>query len=449
VVSSEAHGTFWRPDDPARRASGNLTIPDIGSAQLEMLDPFDVDPLTPGPVDRRVPLLHGRVARLGEVTIVNGFWTQYQFNATHNQTMRVGWLVVGDHMPDPDADVIRRVEARFPALEAVLGPQPIGWPTLPHAPGATSITFPIDDKRISWDTGGVRVVWQYEWSCNVTDTSAAVNMSPRVAFSSPDPHPIEWWIDNWLAPTNHLLAILSGAPSNPLDVELWAHEDPTTEEREDRLRLHGKGIGNNGEELEMRAVLARAPAIDLNAGGVHDVLRRLIELGDRQEVFFSLLSDSIRYRERPRRNRYLDLTAALEAYHGVENGPGPLEEDDFKKQKKQVLEEAKPHLGPQIFKFLKRWFPGRSNFSLEKKIQDLASSVGLGAEWNLDPQAMAKLRNDIAHGNTGLSAQRIKSAHDQAFDVARRLVLRDLGMVEPPAPTDPTSAAPEDGVDQP
>ena len=82
-------------------------------------------------------------------------------------------------------------------------------------------------------------------------------------------------------------------------------------------------------------------------------------------------------------------------------------------------------------KFLKNWLPTRPTYSLETRLRRLCEDTGLGARWIVSAVGMAKLRNDLGHGNAASDANTLPEAYRQGFAPARMLVLQQLAIVPP------------------
>ena len=257
-------------------------------------------------------------------------------------------------------------------------------------------------------------------------------MIPTVELTSSSPRALGYWFDEWLIPINHLLTAATCAKSNPAEIRVWMKKNLTKAERSTHaIPVWSRGVGEHNFEFDRHRVLMRATAIDLNPGGLPDVLQRMMALGVEQEVFLDLLTSTINYSDRPLRNRYLDLTSGLEAYHTRRHGVAALSAEEFKTQRKEAI-DALSAAGVQATarKFIKRWMPTESGRSLEERLRVLAEEVGLLDGWTVDPGRMAGLRNDLAYGNTGLDHAALDTAYEQSFDLARRLVLHELAILE-------------------
>jgi hypothetical protein len=77
--------------------------------------------------------------------------------------------------------------------------------------------------------------------------------------------------------------------------------------------------------------------------------------------------------------------------------------------------------------FLKKWVPSASSYSLEQRLTRLHRRAG--GEWTRDAETMAKLRNDIAHGSARPDHDVLSECFGQATDTARRLALREMGVL--------------------
>lgn len=440
MPTETSYGTWWDPADPDNKVAGQLTWEHLKSPELSLLDPpmrmWAGRDLAAGEAmgigDQFVPMLHGMLADRGGVTLLSCQFGGMKLGRTSTHRLRVGRVLTGVWLDEPDEAFARRVDAEFPALAGLLGEypvRPVKWPR----GGSGQLRVKVDDRRLSWRAGDVEASWLYKWSSSVGTTDANFRMIPTVELTSSSPRSLGYWFDEWLIPINQLLTAATGAKSNPAVVRVWMKKNLTKTERPTlAIPVWSRGVGEHDYEFDRHRVLMRAGAIDLNPGGLPDVLRRMVSLGLEQEVFLDLLTSTINYSDRPVRNRYLDLTSGLEAYHTQRHGIAALSPEAFKAQRKEAI-DALSVAGVEATarKFIKRWMPTKPGRSLEERLRVLAKEVGLLDGWTVDPGRMAGLRNDVAHGNTGLDHAALDTAYEQAFDLARRLVLHELAIVEP------------------
>jgi hypothetical protein len=123
------------------------------------------------------------------------------------------------------------------------------------------------------------------------------------------------------------------------------------------------------------------------------------------------------------RNRYLDVIAALEAYDSRKHGVGPVDVERYRAERKNALEVVEDLVAK---KFLKRWVRGRSEFTLEDRLR--RSTRATGVIWEINAATMAKVRNDIAHGNAHPDGYLLRQCFAQALEVARKLALAEMGL---------------------
>ena len=123
------------------------------------------------------------------------------------------------------------------------------------------------------------------------------------------------------------------------------------------------------------------------------------------------------------RNRYLDVIASIEAYDGKKHGLGPIELEAYKDLRRSALAAVGD---AKAKKFLRRWVRGRSEYSLEDRLNRSAESVG--ARWQIEAATMARVRNDIAHGNAHPDGYELRTCFAQAVDAARKLALAEMGV---------------------
>jgi hypothetical protein len=442
-MSESSYGLWWAPAVPDRKVAGHLTYEPLRAPQLSLLDAPpqiwagpDLQPDESYQIgDMGIPILHGRLADQGEVTLLDCRWSGLSVGVTATHTMRVGRAVIGVLLDKPDQKFVRRIEIDLPALEILLGKypiRPIKWPNR----RSRSVQLTLDNHRCSWDDSTTQIAWEYQWSVSVGDVSTNISMAPMMILTSGKPRSLDKWIGEWVSPVNDLLEVMTGARSNPRSISVWIKKHLTPDERSATMMpIWQQGVGSHEHDLGRYEVLANAKAVDNNPLGLHDVVVRFRRLAVDQAVFLSLLGGAIRYPDRPSQNRYLDLTSALEAYHSNLHGKGPITPETFQERRESIIAATNAAgLGSSDVRFMKRWLARWSYFSLEQRLERLARDTGVLSNWSVRTTRMAYLRNDIAHGNAYVDARELRTAHDQAFDLARRLVLQELGMTGPPEP---------------
>lgn len=437
------YGLVWEPSAPDNALAGQLRIADRKSVILRLLEPppdlWAGLPSGQGVnlASTRIPMLHALLADGGEASLLDCRWDGLSIAATQTQSLAARWLLVGAHLKSPDQKVARRVEVELPALGRLLGPQPLNVPaTPPRRP--KKLTLTVDDRFRSWTENSLTITTEYRYRMNLGSIDASVRMTPTLILQSSTMLSIETWIDTWLVPLIEAVLYLTGGRANPTTITAWPKTRPSAAERATtRMQILGRGIGADDSADEPGQPLVDITAFDRNPRGIHGVVDQLRALGASQTVFLELLRGVIQYADRPIRNRYLDLTACLEAYHSVSVGLGPIDPDAFKDSRKKALAAVKSAgVDASHHGFLKRWVLNRSSYSLENRLQQLAATAGTGG-WTVSAQRMAAIRNDIAHGNAELNSTELRGAYGQAFDLARELLLRELGMVAAPLPTPP------------
>lgn len=434
-------GMWWDPTEPDNKVAGQLTWEPLKAPVLSLLDPplrmWAGADLAAGVArslgGETVPMIHGTLANRGEVTLLGCHWGGMKLQPkTATYRLRVSQALPGIWLDEPDEAFIRRVEVELPALAALLGEFPIRADKLATGRGR-KVQLALDHRTHSWKSGEVEAMWRYNWTTTIGRTSSTVTMRPTVDLTSSRPKPLDYWVEQWLVPMNLLLTTVTGTRSNPAQINVWKRKHLTRDVRATlRIPVWAQGVGQHDHASKRQRLLLRADAIDRNPGGLHSVLERVRDLGREQEVFLDLLIATINYSDRPVRNLYLDLTSALEAFHSQRYGLSSMSVDTFKQQRKDAIDAiADSGVANAHRKFVKRWLPGRPSRSLEVRLQRLARDVGVLESWTISPLEMASLRNDVAHGNTGLDYRALDAAHEQAFDLSRRLVLHELGIHEP------------------
>ncbi|MEQ1700653.1 MAG: hypothetical protein ABMA25_11100 [Ilumatobacteraceae bacterium] len=414
-------GHWWTPENPSRTFSGTLTQEPLKAPVLTLLDE-GVAFVSPPEV------LHGSTDK-GFVTLIRCTFAGVSISQAVLTRYRVEAAVFGARLTSPDQAWIRRIELEVPALVPLLGVWPLKTklrlPT--HAKRAT---LTLDHNSFRWKDATNEIIWEYRLTTATDGTSARYAMVPVMSLTDAMPRSLRFW-NELLFPINSAIEILTGSKSNPSVVRVWERKNLGRFDRQvNPVTIMQRGVGPASDHAYTRP-LANAEVLATNPGGLHDVARRALTLQREQPVFASFLSDAITYPDRPIHNRFMDLMTSLESYDSVVRGLGPVEPERFKAQRATLLRAAKDALPPSDAKFVKRWFPGRSFYSLEDRLRVLATRANVLGAWQLTPASMASVRNDIAHGNAKLRHEDLHGAYEQAFDLARRIALLDLGITPP------------------
>jgi hypothetical protein len=266
------------------------------------------------------------------------------------------------------------------------------------------------------------------WRATTDELGLDLRMVPQIYLSSATSRPFSYWFDEWFVPFNVFLQVATARPFRPNAVGLWTKKSISALERStDRLELWAAGIDPKATpDFRRVGVDSLQPLISieqLETASIHALLERTKHFVNEHEVFWSLLAFALGQTDRPMRNRYLDVIAALEAYDSRKHGIGPIDADKYKSERRNALAAVEDVAAK---KFLKRWVPGRSAFSLEDRLRRSASATVVA--WKIDAATMAKVRNDIAHGNAHPDVYVLQDCFTQALDVARKLALLEMGL---------------------
>lgn len=434
-IETGGHGTWWHPSEPNMHVAGRFTT-GLAGPSLELLDPpplLWVGQNIPSgqaiPLGTSVvPMLHGYVADIGPVTLLDSRWAGLSVGRTSGQRLIAAASVAGVHLTARDQPFLRRIEVVFPTLADLLG-RGVGLTSkgfrMPSGSGKFSMQ--IDQQRQTWRSADVEVIWEYEPTGSIGPQSGSITVVPRAVMASRNSRSLFEWLDSWVVPMNTVIQILAGRRSNPESITGWKVKNMSIARRStEELHISMRGVGKR-EVTNRGQVLLSARQINTNPGGLPAVLQRAQVLSQQHGGFLELLMGSMNLPDRPLRNRYLDLTSALEAYHSRSVGIGPIDDQKFDTERKALLADAKAALTSAQAKFLRAWLPRRSTYSLENRLQYLAKMVGVGG-WTISAQRMGQLRNDVAHGNPGIQMDELDTAYQQAFDLARRVVGHELVM---------------------
>jgi hypothetical protein len=425
MASESIYGVWWTPGQPDKKVTGQLTWEPPRSPTLEVLEPRG----SFGAFDSDEAMIVGDVARFGWMTLLNCKYGGGQVGGlTPTRKLRVGQAISRVHLNDQSDRLFRRVEIDAPALALLLGAYPIREKTRLSG-RSREARLTLEDRRCTWKAEGVEVQAWYCWRKTPDELGVDLRMVPQVQLSSATSRPLGYWFDEWLEPLNVFLQVATARPFHPRSVSLWTKKRITPMERaSDALHVWAAGIDPDAvvdfRPADVRLSHPLLSIEELEDASIHDVLNRTKRFANDHEVFVSLLSFVLSETERSMHNRYLDVIAALEAYDSRKHGVGPLDIVQYKAQRKSALEAVGD---PVAKKFLKRWVPGRSAFSLEDRLQRSAEATGV-ATWEIDAKTMAKVRNDIAHGNAHPDGYLLRKCFAQALEVARKLALAEMGL---------------------
>ena len=169
--------------------------------------------------------------------------------------------------------------------------------------------------------------------------------------------------------------------------------------------------------------------VDWHEQDLFAVLEDVKRLNTEFPLLLSMTLGANTHLRRPLRNRYLDLMSALESYHSIVFGVGETTLEEHKLLKSTVLAKvsASEALDSSERKFLKRNLNGRPAKALFRRLKDLYDLIETPAHKRLAVEALANLRNDIAHGEEP-DARYLRLACDEAEDMARRVILKEINV---------------------
>lgn len=419
-------GTWWNPEHPDQRWSGKLTWEPPHAPELELLDaPFH----TGFGRDDVVPMLLGRVDRVGFVTLLGCRPWGARYGAGSTGSYRVNHALTGVHLDGPDERFVRRVELEIPALALVLGDGPVEFGRVPTSRTKT-MQVKVHRRRLLWRDDEVEIEFQYIWNVRHGSLGLDITMSPQVYLSSRVSQSFEWWFQRWLVPLSQLIQVTSGELFRAKRVGVWMKKGISRMERvAERIDVWQSGTDpeatvdvRSPERRQVPPLVTRQHLAQLS---LPEVLRSGQRDNSQHEVFYGLMASAMVYRDRPLRNRYLDAITAIEAHDYASHGEGPIERATFKERRAAAMEAVSDQTAKR---FLRNWMPRRSSFSLEQRLERTRAALGLN--WDQNASAMARLRNDIAHGNSPSDSQSLEACFQQALLASRLLALKDVGAYE-------------------
>ncbi len=425
-MAESIYGVWWTPKDKRRKVPGHLTWNPPYRPTLDLLDPpesfWSEDHFAP------IPIVLGDVARHGYMTLLNCRPGGLNIGLTTTHSLQVGSAITRVWLDDPSDAYFRRVEADIPVLALLLGARPIRFKKR-LSNRSRQARLDLDDRHHAWTADGVTIEVLYNWRVHELDLGVNLEMIPQVYLSSATSRTFDYWLSEWLVPLNMLLQLAAARTSRLRSVSLWSKKNIKPIERAvGRIEVWTAGVDPEEATVAFRHPDRQLsdPLVSigqLSVAPLHQVLQRTKTFADEHAVFWGLMSSAFTDLERPLRNRYLDITAALEAYDSRMHGEGPMDVDTYKDERKSALETM---TDPAAKKFLKRWVRGRSEYSLEERLR--RSAAATSTNLSHDAATMAKVRNDIAHGNAHPDSSLLEECFDQGLAVARRLAIKELGL---------------------
>lgn len=431
-----AFGQWWEPgsDDPP--LAGELTWQPPGHPELLIVNApmktglalmaeegaIKVHGLGRGPVS----LLHGLV-RGGPVTLLGLSWQGMSMGGVPSVTIRATAALFGVHLANADEPWFRRARISLPELPGLIGEWPLSKTLTPRG-RRRKLEVTVTKRKRSWTENGLTLTWKYDYLASYNPMHAKLQAEPVAIFEGGQPRSLEGWLE-LIRPQTRLLAISTGLPARPRSITLWEKQRPAKAERPTAdIEVWGPVLDPDVPEVSqtLRLGLMSASDVDKNPRGLHGVLDAMIELADEQELFLSLLENVIYLTDRPATNLFLDAVIALEAFDGKRRGKGPIGETEFKDQRKAVWEAVKAAEVPQPHrKFIKDWLCGESLYPLHKRLQALLKMVP-DVQWAVPSERVARLRNEIAHGNDKVDVGQLGTCLEQALLLGRKLVAHEL-----------------------
>ncbi len=386
-----------------------------------------------GPVPELLPALHGKTSK-GHFTLFDSQWAGMSFGPRRLNTMLAKCAVSGVLADSADEPFIKMVTVDLPSLALLLGRNPIVPANTFPRKRAKNLTTRVDRRTWNWTSGSTRIEWGYDPTMTIGFNNLAVGMTARMVLTDSAPRSVNYWVHDWIQPALGLIEIATGAPAFAKSARCWTVMNPTDKHRRtlEPMLLHGGWIKDHDYEPKERDLLARAANVNQNPGGLPDVLTKLVTLNADHGQFVSLVLGAVSLADRPIHNKYLDLASALEAYHATEFGigPAPARHEQTRDRILETIREETSLNSPDR-SWLKRWIPKVPQHSLERRLRDLGTRIGVIERWEMTAEEMGQLRNTIAHG--GVPGYReVSTAFDQAYALARNLILSDLGILAGP-----------------
>jgi hypothetical protein len=156
-----------------------------------------------------VPILLGRVDRVGFITLLGCRPWGARYGAGTTGSYRINHLLAGVHLNGPAERFVRRVELEIPSLALVFGDRPVEFGRVPTSRTRT-MQVKVDPRRLVWKDDEVTIEFQYIWNVRHGELGLDITMSPQVYLSSRVSQSFDWWFTQWLVPLSQLIQVTSG-----------------------------------------------------------------------------------------------------------------------------------------------------------------------------------------------------------------------------------------------
>ncbi|MET7702716.1 hypothetical protein [Streptomyces sp. NPDC005485] len=404
-----------------------------------------------------VPVLHGRLANGGSVTLLDAhiqLWDKSgHITGAAALLGNAAFFGLADVPEAPTAAIPPRVTSatfQITALDAALGVPPIKDVSNPHLPGGEEGRWAATVNASAsgtWSAEGAELTVSYYHRMRAMDPCEfSLAFSPVATVTLTEAKPLEIALDQYIEPLRKILSIATGKPQDLsyLHVEL--------EGREGKYQVVGTGITQAPFASSTAAFRAHNSAVRAlpDKLSLLDLVTQWSQYAAAHHPLVETYGAMLHTRDQHPRSRYLLLVQALEGLYGYEN-KGTTEQRQAKHTAsyEDALARAKKDLDAEIFKFVKKHLSKKPSVSLDIALNALMTGLPVNIMDRLDatelvkevqaasttaalttPGALRVVRNDLAHGNRGYEPHQLQVVVRLLEFIVRGHALRILGCPE-------------------
>lgn len=404
-----ASGYWWLPGKDDHELGGSVTFSKKEGAHLELLGMFGDLPVALFERSAPFPTIYGVTTDGKKMTLVNCQSVSAHGNlmgmGVPTETLRVGMIVVGDHIEDFPAMPLRRVTFRVSNLEDWLTRRGVTRTMSPSSGDPFVISY-VRPTLPSIRIPGGTLSFLFGWSSFQTDfRTAGIDEYAAVQVSRSDGFTFDEAIRNYVWPIQNLLTLCALEPSDVVEVRVEARGRAKSQPT--RLQVYYQSSIEAPErdkpllftDMFMTAAQMGAGLPSLIRGWLasSESLRSVLNL------YFAVMSGKWMFLE----SRFINLVQAAEVFHRYTYPNFIVSKALHKKRVTEVLDHAhEKH---------REWLEGVLNFSNEPRlgtrletVVDATSSIfGWSAE---EQQILVKQARDTRHYLTHYDPKGAKKA---------------------------------------
>ncbi|SHK20308.1 hypothetical protein SAMN05421803_11585 [Nocardiopsis flavescens] len=349
------------------------------------------------------------------------------------------------------------VELQITGMDSVFGANPIKETTYPVGDSEERFSMVVNEESSQeWSDEEFRVLCSYDSSAKIADPYAfRVSFSPVCRVYSVSPLTFSEWFDSWVEPLIHVTSLVTGVSESLAYVALGRDRKvtpffPEGFPRHEKFQVFGTGVLQAPYSSSANKIRLMKPAVGLKEDDVSllGMIREWQEMESCDHPLIEIYGTSLGFSSQHPRAHFLMLIQALEGYHGYENREKEEEEEEkYKAKKKEFFGLMKDKISPSEMRFLRKYLKGSNADSLETRLIDLLAGLPLdmtqriakmkiiqsvleGAENQGPLWAVARIRNDLAHGNRGYKDSDLAQLSHMLERVVRAYMMKCLELGE-------------------